>query len=451
MSNPANSVSPEHKAKRRKRFIKYVLPSTLSMISIFLFTVVDGIFVGQGVGQDAVGAVNIAFPYVMIFSALLMLVTIGGLTITAIRKGREDVSGMNQSFMYSFWMAMVISVLFTVLGTVFVKQVSLLMGANENFFDMVCDYIFWYSVFMIPCGLLINLNGAVRNDGDPVRVFISTAVSTGLNVFGDWLFIFPLHMGLTGAAVATGISQSVGLLITLTHFTGKKGVLRFGKVTRDKSLVGLIVKRGLPECVSQFNAPIVTILYNYVILDMLGNMAENAYAVIAYVASFAVAAFAGVGEGIQPLLGFCYGEKNETDLIWYRRVGIITSFTGSVLIIIAMAFVGRPICSLYGIDEATLEYTMIIMPKWSIGFAVEAITVIISAYLYSTTRTKQALWINILRSFLVDSLVILLMPRILGAESIWYAFLVYESIVLVIACIIMVRSDRKGIIGETLE
>jgi len=451
MKNSMSCVSAEHRAERRKRFIKYVVPSTLSMISFFLFTVVDGIFVGQGVGQDAIGAVNIAFPFIMIFNALVMLVTVGGLTITAIRKGRGDAEGMNQAFMHSFIITMVLGVIFTVMGTVFVRPVALLMGANENFLPQVVEYIFWYSVFMIPCGLLLNINGAVRNDEGPVLVFVSTVVSTALNIFGDWLLIFPFKMGLTGAAVATGISQTVGLLITVTHFSGKKGVLRFSKCRPDGGLVRLICLRGLPECISQFNAPIVTILYNYVILNMLGNMAENAYAVIAYVSCFAVAAFGGVGEGIQPLIGNCYGERNETDLLWYRRVGIITSFAGSVVIIAALNFVGRPICALYGIDGPTLEYTMVNMPKWAVGFCVEAVTVIISSYLYSTTRTKQSLWINILRSFVVDSLVIVLMPMVLGAESIWYAFFVYESIVMVIAVIVMVCSDRRGIIGDTLE
>ena len=449
MSN--SKVSAEHAAKRRKQLIKYVLPSVLSMLSVFLYTIVDGIFVGRGVGQDGLGAVNLAFPFVMIFTAVVMLVSIGGLTITAIRKGRGDYAGMNQSFMHSITAVVIISVIFMLLGTVFVEPMARLMGANETFFDMVCEYIFWYAVFMVPCGLFTGLSGAVRNDDGPVLVSAATIISTALNIVGDWVFVFPLHMGLKGAAIATGLAQSVGLLVVLTHFFRKQGVLRFSKFRVDWSLYRLIFVRGLPECVSQFNPPIVTILVNYVIIRYLNDMAVNTFAVIGYVGAFSVAVFCGVAEGLQPLFGNCYGEKNTDDLIWYRRVGIIISFLGSAVIYVLLLFFGEPIYIVYGVDAETVRYTIECMPKYALGFIVQSFTTIISSYLYSTTRSAQALTINVLRSLIVDTVVILVFPKLLGPEIIWYTFPIYEFIVLVIAVIIMVGADRKGIIQENAE
>jgi len=421
------------------------------MLSIFLYTVVDGIFVGRGVGQDALGAVNIAFPYVMIFTAVVMLINIGGLTITAIRKGRGDIAGMNQAFMHSITAVLIISALFMLFGTVFVKQVSRLMGANETFFDLVCEYTFWYAVFFIPCGALTCLCGAVRNDEGPVLVSVGTVLTTLLNVFGDWLCVYPLHMGLKGAAIATGVAQLAGLLIVLSHFVLKKGVLRFERFKIDWKLYKLIIVRGLPECINQFNPPLVTILINYVLIRYLDDMAVNTYAVVAYVGAFSVAVFCGVAEGLQPLFGNCYGEKNAVDLVWYRRIGIIISFLGSAVIYVALLFFGKPIYVIYGVDAATVKYTVECMPKYALGFIVQAFTTIISAYLYSTTRTTQALVINILRSIVVNTAVILLLPALFGPEIIWFTFPVYEFIVLVAAVVIMVKADQKGIIGEKAE
>lgn len=421
------------------------------MVSIFVYSVVDGVFVGRGVGQDALGAVNIAWPYIMIFTAVLMLMTVGGLTITAIRKGREEVEGMNIAFMHSFTGALVISFVFMIFGTVFVNQMASLMGANETFHEMVSDYIFWYSVFLIPCGLCTTLGGFARNDGDPVLVSASTVFACALNIFGDWLLVYPLQMGLKGAAIATGASQTVSFLIVLSHFLRKRGVLRFERFKVDWGLYKLIIVRGMPECIGQFNCPIVTILYNYELLARLGDIAENAYAVIGYIASFAVAAFCGVAEGLQPLFGNCYGEGDAQDLVWYRRQGIIIGLIGALVIYFALFFVGRPVCVLYGLDAETVDYAMDAMPKYSLGFVVQSTTVIITSYLYSTTRTKEALLINVLRSFIVDTAVILLMPVLFGDTAIWYAFAVYEAIMLVIAIVVMKKADAKGIIGAAKE
>lgn len=441
----------DYKKERVKHFIKYVLPSTLSMVSVFFFTVIDGIFVGRGVGTDGLGAVNIAFPYVMFFTAFAMLSTIGGLTITAVRKGRGDEAGMNTAFMHSITSTFVISVIFTVLGTAGVEFIARLMGSNELFFEMTCDYIFWYAVFMIPCGMCIAFNGFCRNDGDPVLVSASTVTATTLNIFGDWLFVFPLHMGLKGAAMATGISQTVGLCITFSHFARKKGVLRFEKFRVDWDLYKKIFIRGLPECLAQFNPPLCVMLTNIVILASLGDAAENAFSVIGYVASFSVAVFSGVAEGLQPLFGQCYGSGNVRDLEWYRKTGLIVGFSGAVLIYVILLFAGRPICSLYGLDEVTMECTMSAMPVYSTGFLIQALTVIISSYLYSTTRSREAIFINVLRSFVVNTAVILLLPRMFGAGSIWLTFPVYESVVLAAAYFTMKDADGRGVLSGDAE
>lgn len=441
----------EHKKERRKNLIRYIIPSTLGMLSVFVFTVVDGIFVGQGVGADGVGAVNIAYPFIMIFMAVEMLASIGGLTVMAIRKGRGDETGMNRAFMHSLTATVLVGTVFTVLAVVFTVPVSRMMGANGTFLAMVCDYIFWYGVFMLPCALNTELQGAVRNDGDPVLASVSTVTATMLNIIGDWLFVFPLQMGLKGAAIATGISQVVSLLICLSHFVRKKGVLRIEGFVPDRSLYRLIAVRGLPECVAQFNAPLVCIMYNYVLLAKLGDTAENAYAVICYVASFAIAVSIGVSEGLQPLFGNAYGEKNEEDLLWYRRAGLVISVAGAAVIYAALLFAGEPVCSLYGVGGDVMDLIRVYMPRYSVGFSVQAVNMIISAYLYSTTRTREALILNVLRSFVVDTLVIFLMPALFGVDSIWYAFAVYEAVMAVIGFAVMVRADKKGVITRAEE
>lgn len=121
------------------------------------------------------------------------------MTITAIRMGRKDYEGANQSFLHAAAATLVVAAFFTVIGTVFTKPLAILLGASGVYVEMVCDYLFWYTAFTIPSALAATLQGFGRNDGAPVFVMVSTIVSTALNIFLDWLFVFPLKQGLSGA------------------------------------------------------------------------------------------------------------------------------------------------------------------------------------------------------------------------------------------------------------
>ncbi len=431
---------------RKRNLCKYVIPTILSSVSYFLFTIVDGIFVGHGVGTDALGAVNIAFPFVMVVCASFMLTTIGGVTVTAIRLGRGDVQGADKAFMHSVSATAVVAVVLCLTGTLLTPVLCRLLGANEVFYQYVYDYVFWYSVFIIPSGLATAMQGFCRNDGSPVLVSAAVIIGTACNIFGDWLLIFPMKMGLAGAAIATGVSQTITLLIVLSHFVLKRGKLRICRFEPDPSLYKKIAMRGLPEFISQLATPVSIIAMNYVLLANIGKIGVNAFSIIGYVASFSVAIFFGTAEGLQPLFGRSYGARTEPDLRYYFRAGLIINFIGSIIIYITLLFVGKPVCLLFGADAQTLEFTVQSMPKYAWGFSVMALNTIISAYLYSTKRSTQAIAMNLLRSFVFNLSCIIALPRLFGAEIIWYAFGIYEALVLVAAITLLKASEKNGII-----
>lgn len=430
-------------SSRNQNIIKYVIPTMLGSVCFFMFTIVDGIFVGHGVGTDALGAVNLVMPFVMVVNALFMLATIGGVTIVAIRLGKGDETGANQAFMHSITVAILISVVLCALGTLCTDTLCRLMGANDTFFEMTREYLFWYSVFIIPSGMSTALQGFCRNDGSPVLVSAAVVAGTVCNIFGDWLLIFPMQMGLAGAAIATGVSQTVTFLIVLSHFLRRQGVLRFSRYRADRALFGEVALRGLPECIAQFATPVTTLWMNSVLIAQIGDVAVNAYSIISYVASFSVAIFFGTAEGLQPLFGHCYGSKDEESLHYYFKAGILINFFGSVIINLLLLVVGDSVCQLFGADADTLQFTVQSMPLYAWGFIVMSFNTIISAYLYSTTRTKQAVIINTLRSLIVNTLVIRILPTVFGKGIIWFTFGIYEAIVLVVAVILVRRAERR--------
>lgn len=286
---------------RTKKMIKYVLPTMLSNVCFFLFTVVDGIFVGRGVGTNGLGAVNLVLPFTMIVAALFMLINIGGVTIFAVCLGRGDVENANKVFRHGIILLACVSIVLCLSGVLFADQICTLLGANETFHQLSVDYLFWYSLFIIPSGFSMGLQNYCRNDGSPGLVGIAVMISTVFNIFGDWLLIFPFSMGTKGAAIATGLSQVIAFLIMLTHLIRRKGILRFGKIKIEIRVFKDIIVHGLPEGIGQLATPITTLCMNLVLVKMIGDIGVNAFSVISYVASFTVAVFFGTSEGLQPL------------------------------------------------------------------------------------------------------------------------------------------------------
>ena len=418
---------------RMKKLTQYVVPTILGNCAYFLFTIIDGIFVGQGVGTDALGAVNLVWPFVMVLNAIIMLTVVGGVTVSAVRIGRGDIAGANQAFMHS-------------LAGTLTSRIATLLGANETYHQLVCDYLFWYSLFAVPSGLMTFLNNYCRNDGSPVLVSVGSTIATVINIFLDWLFVFPLQKGLMGAAVATGISQTCGMLIVSSHFILRRGQLRVSRFHFSGQLARKLLLRGTPEAIAQFAVPVATLCTNYVLLARLGDMAVNTYSIICYVASFSAAIFIGVSSGLQPLFGQSYGAKDTRGLKWYFRAGVLIDLVGSALINVVLLFVGGPICKMFGADAQTLACTVQYMPRYAWGFIIMSVNTLISAYLYSTKRTKQAVILNVCRSFLLDSAVIFAVPAIFGGSAVWLTMGIYEGLALVLGIVLLRTSERNGIV-----
>jgi len=430
---------------RAANLVKYVIPMILSSICFFLYTIVDGIFIGHGVGVDGVGAVNMAIPFVMIVNALFMLTSVGGVTVTAIRFGRGDDAGANQAFMHSLSATVLLSLLAAAVGVFLPGQTARLLGADDTYYAMVRDYVFWYSVFLVPSGLAMLFQSFCRNDGSPLLVSASVVTATVCNVFGDWLTVFPLGMGIKGAAIATGVSQTVSLIIVSFHFLLRKGKLRIGMLTPSGTLFAKIFKRGLPEMVSKFAAPLSTVYMNYVLLRSFGSTAVNAFSLLSYVASFSVAVFFGTAEGLQPLYGRSYGAKDTESLRYYFRAGLIINVSASVAIYLLLFIVGRPVCALFNADDVTLTMTMQQMPKYALSFCAIAVCTVVSSYFYSTKRTKESLILNIVRSFIANIFAIILLPLVFGKGIIWYTYFIAELIPAILAAVQYRQSERKGI------
>lgn len=284
-----------------------------------------------------------------------MLINIGGVTIFAVCLGRVDAESANKVFSHGMVLLGCVAAILSVVGIFFADPVRTLLGANEIFHQPSADYLSWYSLFIIPSGFSMGLQNYCRNDGAPGLVGMAVIISTVFNIFGDWLLIFPFSMGTKGAAIATGVSQVVALLVMLTHFIRKNGVLRFERIKLEGRILKNILIHGLPEGIGQLATPIMTLFMNLVLVNMIGDIGVNAFSVVSYVSSFTFAVFFGTSEGLRPLFGQSYGAKNKEDLKFYFKTGILTNFFGSIIVTALIIVFSRHICNLFGADSATLN------------------------------------------------------------------------------------------------
>lgn len=432
--------------KRSKRLIQYVVPTVLASCSSFLYTIVDGIFVGQGVGTEGLGAVNLAMPYVMIITALGMLMTIGGITMTAIHLGSKNEDAANHVFRHSISASAGIGMLLMIFGMVFAEQIAKICGANGTFMEMTAEYIFYYSMFSLPFLMSVCMQGFVRNDGEPGLVSIAVVIASVTNIILDWVLVFPLQMGIKGAAIATGLGQLVSFLILLIHFIKKKGVLSFGRFQPEFKIWGEALTRGLPEMITHFGTPITTLCMNRMLLQTLGDQAVPAFSVMSYIMSFAIGLFIGVSEGMQPLFGQSYGARETEDLKYYFRAGIRVNVITSIVIYILVSLFGRAICALFNSDTMLADIAAGALPRFAWSFVFIAINLMISAYLYSTKRTSQAVIIAVFRCIILNSVCILLLSAVFGGGIVWFTPGIAEVIGFMIAFILWKNSEKEGIV-----
>lgn len=418
--------------EKNRTLWNYIVPSAGALCVTYLYNIVDGIFVGQGVGHLALAAVNITVPFITALAAVSYLFAMGGSTVIAIRLGRGDKKGANNAFMTAFIMTLLLSVVLLLIGTLLPKQIALLCGSSQTILPLAEEYLFYYTLFSIPFLLSSCLSVFVRNDGAPGLAFAGMCIGAVTNIFLDWFFIFLLGMGLKGAAIASGLGQVLSLVILLSHFVKKKGQLRMQRCSLSFALVGKICKRGMPECISQLNTPVTALCYNWVLGNTLGDIGVSTFSVLSFIYSFANAILSGVAGGLQPLWGRAFGRNDRGELEEYFRTGIKVNGIASAVIYVALCLFRTPVVRLFNSDPALVEMASEALPVFAFSFLFMSVNLILTAYFYSTKQTGKSNVIAVSRGIVVKALAIFLIPAVLGDGFVWSSAAAAEAVTLVI-------------------
>ena len=419
-----------------KNLCRYIFPAMGGLFVTYLYNVVDGIFVGQGVGSAALGAVNIGVPFITFAVAVAAMFPMGGGTVVAIRMGREDREGANHAFMTAFLLTLLASLLLTLIGMAFSRQIVDLSGGrtlSHTMRDMAADYLFYYCAFSVPMLMSTCLSVFVRNDGSPTLSFVGMCVGAGANIFLDWLFIFPMKMGVIGAAIASGLGQVFSVAVLLSHFVRKRGSLRFQRFPVSGALVGKICKRGVPEAASQLTTPVTALCYNLMLAKLVGDIGVSTFSVLSFIYSLVNAILSGTAQGLQPLWGLCYGERDTDGMNLYFRWGIRINAILSVVIYGLLFLFAEPVIQIFNRDPELVQNASAALSLFGLSFIPMALNLIYTAFLYSTKRTLQADAISLSRGVVLKAAAIFCMPVLFGIDVIWLAPFAAELLTLVLA------------------
>ncbi|MDL2296296.1 MATE family efflux transporter, partial [Lachnospiraceae bacterium OttesenSCG-928-E19] len=284
----------------RLKFGKYVSLNVIAMMGLSCYILADTFFVANGVGVQGLTALNLVIPIYSFINGVGLMLGIGGATKYAINRAQGNELGGNEVFSKAVRLGIAAGILFLVLGVFGAGKISTMLGADESIWELANVYVKTIMCFS-PAFIMNNICVAfVRNDGEPNLAMQAMLSGSIANIILDYLFIYPLNLGMFGAAFATGFAPIISMIMVSKHL--RNGHNNFHLVKSSKSYWKTIVSLGSASFITEASSGIVIIVFNIVILKLEGNLGVAAYGVVANLALVATALFTGIAQGVQPLV-----------------------------------------------------------------------------------------------------------------------------------------------------
>ena len=432
-------------------FRKLLIPTLLGTISISAVTAIDGIFVGHGVGADGVAAVNIVVPIYQIISGLGLMIGAGCSVVASIHLSRQNTRVAQLNISQAIILTSLLTFLLCVSVMTFPEQTARLLGSSDTLMPQVVDYIHW----IMPCfvfdmwsmiGLFI-----IRLDGSPRYAMWCNIIPAVLNAVLDWLFIFPLGMGVKGAAIATSLSIIVGGIMALVYLlffanSLKIILLKISKKSIRLALrnIGYQCKIGSSSLFGELTLAVLVFLGNLIFMKYLGDAGVGAFGIACYYAPFFFMVGNAVAQSAQPIISYNYGISRWKEIREARKLLIGTSVSIGIFVALLFIFIPDKLVALF--VDTTSEAGQIAIegfPYFATGIVFFILNVAIVGYYQSVEQIKRATVFVFLRGFALLLPSFILLPKLLGTKGIWLAMPLAEVTTTLLIGIFFLKAFKK--------
>ena len=428
-----------------KKLLRFTLPSIIMMIFTSVYGVVDGFFVSNFVGKTPFAAVNFIMPFLMILGAIGFMFGTGGGALIAITLGAGDRARAKRLFSLFVYVSAACAVVIAVLGIVFLRPISSLLGAKGQ---MLEDCVTYGRIILIalPAYILQFEFQSFFITAEKPQIGLWVTVAAGVtNMVLDALFIAVFRWGLMGAAVATALSQAVGGIVPLLYFARpNNSLLRLTKTSFDGHALLHACVNGSSELMSNISMSLVGMLYNVQLMKYAGEDGVAAYGVLMYVNMIFLAVFIGYATGSAPVVGYHYGAQNHGELKGLVKKSLVIIGIFSVAMLGLSEVLTRPLSVMFvGYDEGLLSLTLRGFLIYSFSFLFAGIAIWGSSFFTALGNGLVSALISFLRTLVFQIAAVIIFPLIWELDGIWLSIVAAELMAAVVTVLFLVGMRKK--------
>lgn len=431
-----------------REFFRYTALSVLGTLGVSCYILADTFFVSKGLGANGLTALNLAIPVYNFIHGTGLMLGMGGATRFCVCKSRQRREKVNQIYTNTLYLGALFSAVFVLIGLFFGVRLSLLLGADKNVLDMTATYLKWLLLFSPAFILNDILLCFVRNDDNPRLAMTAMIIGSFSNIILDYIFIFPMKMGIFGAIFATGLSPIISIISMLSHWIKRKNTFHVCRTKVKTHIVRQELALGFPSLIAQLSSGIVMITFNAIILKLEGNTGVAAYGIIANISLVVVAIYTGIAQGVQPLISHFYGKSIDRQVRTLMRYSVQTMLVISLFIYIIIFVFAQPIASVFN-SENNLELQQIAVTGLKIYFTSSAFVgynIILAIFFTSVEIALPAHILSVLRGLVLIIPMAFLLSAIGGMMGIWLTYPITEALVALLGYVIYkcYQNKKKG-------
>ena len=423
-----------------KQFFKYVSQNIFGLLGTSCYILADTYFIAQAAGTDGVTLLNLCLPIYNLIFAFGSMIGLGAATRYAILRAQGDARAQRY-FSNAIFSVCILAVPFMLVGIFRPDDLLRLMGGDADIVALGMNYARIFLMFtpFFMCNYVVA--SFVRNDGDPSLAMVATLSGSLFNVVFDYIFIFPMGLGLPGAALATAISPILSIAVCSAHFIKKSNTITFVRKAPSVRLLAQSCQLGISGFVGELSSGVTTTVFNFLLLRLAGNVAVAAYGVVANFALVATAIFNGVAQGAQPLVSQCYGKNEMAGARKLLLLGCGTALGLAALLYGVVFGYTDALTALFNSENSALmaEFAHSGMRIYFVGYFFAGCNIVAAGYLGAVNRPAEASITSLCRGMVAIVVCSLVLSALFGMNGVWAAFPVSEAITLALTVFLLKR------------